>query len=798
MRLTRLAVPLLALAYSRQAGFAQVALSSYVNFEGSQTSPVRLSPGGGRLFVVNTPDARLSVFDLAQPSNPAMLTEIPVGIEPVSVNARTEDEAWVVNQESDSISVVSVSRGIVTDTIQAKDEPADVVFLGNYAFVTASRSNDILVFDVTTHALVRRIPVFGGNPRALAVSADGRSVLAAFALSGNRSTLLNGLLAPPQPQPTNPLLPTPPRTGMIVDARDPQWSTALGYSLPDNDIVEIHGATLAVRGYYKGLGTINLGLAVHPGTGDLYVTNTEARNLIRFEPNLRGHWIDSRLTRLRRLSGETAVYDLNPGLDYGVLPNPPALATSISQPAGIVFTPSGATLYVASFGTDRVAKLDADGRILGRIEVGPASGSQVNPAQMRGPRGLAMHPTAAVLYVVNRISNTLTLINTASDRIIREIPTGTFDPTPSVIRAGRGFLYDAKLSGNGTGSCASCHIDADMDHLGWDLGNPGGSMTAIQQSAQSIPVHPMKGPLVTQSLRGLAGNAPYHWRGDRASFADFNGAFDSLMGGAAISAADMNAFTAFIDTVVYQPNPNQNLDRTLPRFLQAGDAQRGQSLFLNLPVRLNFFRCATCHLPPPRPGSANVIQNFAGQDQPMKIAQLRNIYQKLLYRNWRGAQSIDGFGLEHNGSFNDVFALLSAPGVFGVLETDTQAKLDLSAFVQSFDTGMAPAVGYSRTLTGASIDAALLDWIVLQGQAAAGNIELIVKGTVQGQRRGLLYVPQSNHYITDKSSDPPLRFAQLYALVKQSGDTLTVMGVPPGSGRRMGIDRNLDGTLDSN
>src|SRR5262249_21711235 len=29
------------------------------------------------------------------------------------------------------------------------------------------------------------------------------------------------------------------------------------------------------------------------------------------------------------------------------------------------------------------------------------------------------------------------------------------------------------------------------------------------------------------------------------------------------------------------------------------------------------------------------------------------------------------------------------------------------------------------------------------------------------------------------------------------GDTLTVMGVPPGCGRRMAIDRNLDGTLDA-
>ncbi|HKS39196.1 MAG TPA: hypothetical protein VJX74_01185, partial [Blastocatellia bacterium] len=68
----------------------------YVNFEGSQTSPVRLSPDGSRLFAINTPDARLSVFDISQSSGPALIAEIPVGIEPVSVNPRSNDEVWVV------------------------------------------------------------------------------------------------------------------------------------------------------------------------------------------------------------------------------------------------------------------------------------------------------------------------------------------------------------------------------------------------------------------------------------------------------------------------------------------------------------------------------------------------------------------------------------------------------------------------------------------------------------------------------------------------------------------------------
>src|SRR5207248_7646990 len=121
--------------------------NSYVNFEGKQTSPVRLSSDGTRLFAVNTPDGRVSVFDVSQPSNPRLLAEIPVGLEPVSVNPRNNDEVWVINEVSDSISIVSISQRIVTDTIYVKDEPADVVFAGSKAFVSAARKNLIAVFD---------------------------------------------------------------------------------------------------------------------------------------------------------------------------------------------------------------------------------------------------------------------------------------------------------------------------------------------------------------------------------------------------------------------------------------------------------------------------------------------------------------------------------------------------------------------------------------------------------------------------------------------------------------------------
>src|SRR5262249_50711227 len=95
------------------AAVVEVQAETYINFEGKLTRPICLSPDGTRLFAVNTPDARLSVFDVTHPINPFLIAEIPVGIEPVSVNARDNDEAWVVNEVSDSVSAVSVSKGIV-------------------------------------------------------------------------------------------------------------------------------------------------------------------------------------------------------------------------------------------------------------------------------------------------------------------------------------------------------------------------------------------------------------------------------------------------------------------------------------------------------------------------------------------------------------------------------------------------------------------------------------------------------------------------------------------------------------
>src|SRR5699024_5579357 len=121
----------------------------------------------------------------------------------------------------------------------------------------------------------------------------------------------------------------PPQVGLIVSATDPNWTSFIKFKMPDNDVVAIKaGASPVVSRYYSHVGTINLGIAANPVSGDLFVANTDARNLIRFEPNVRGHFVDNRITRIRISTGQITPFDLNPNIDYSLLPNPAALSTA--------------------------------------------------------------------------------------------------------------------------------------------------------------------------------------------------------------------------------------------------------------------------------------------------------------------------------------------------------------------------------------------------------------------------------------------------------------------------------------
>ena len=69
---------------------SRTALSpDFVHFESAHVHPAVLTPSGGRLLVVNTPNDRLAVFDLMG-ARPVLRYDLPVGLEPVAVAAPSD------------------------------------------------------------------------------------------------------------------------------------------------------------------------------------------------------------------------------------------------------------------------------------------------------------------------------------------------------------------------------------------------------------------------------------------------------------------------------------------------------------------------------------------------------------------------------------------------------------------------------------------------------------------------------------------------------------------------------------
>src|SRR5215218_825539 len=303
-------------------------------FESGQVRPLALSPSGKLLFAANTPDNRLEVFRIKD-HGLEHRASIPVGLEPVAVAARNDDEVWVVNHLSDSVSVVELTQGQhsgrVVRTLLVGDEPRDVVFGGpgkNRAFITTAHRGqnvpydphltipgvgraDVWVFDADhlggtlAGTPLTIITLFSDTPRALAVSPDGSKVYAAAFHSGNRTTTIPENLVPdggeaaggvPGPN-TNADGAPRPEVGIIVkfngthwvDELNRVWDSKVRFSLPDKDVFVINAnanppAQLGgTPGYYRGVGTILFNMAVNPVSGKVYVSNTEAGNGKRFE-----------------------------------------------------------------------------------------------------------------------------------------------------------------------------------------------------------------------------------------------------------------------------------------------------------------------------------------------------------------------------------------------------------------------------------------------------------------------------------------------------------------------------------
>ena len=846
--------------------------ASFTAFESGLTRPLALSADGARLFAVNTPDGKLEIFDVGT-TGLIRAHVVPVGLEPIAV-ALHGTQAWVVNHPSDSVSIVDLASQPprVTRTLLVGDEPADIVFAGpggDRAFVSCAHRGqnvpydpqlqtpgvgraDVWVFDAGDPGAglggtpLSIVTLFGDTPRGLAVSPDGSKVYASVFHSGNRTTTIHegaipdGELPPPHADAAGD---PAPETGLVVkfdgshwfDGIGRSWDAAVKFSLPDKDVFTIDALAdpPAETGSWSGVGTTLFHLAVHPGTGEVFVANTDARNEVRFEgpgitggSTVRGHIAESRISILS--PGQVRTRHINKHIDYDSFPGTPdENAKSLAFPVDLAFSPDGGTLYVAALGSSKIGVFStaqlADDTFV------PSTGAQI-PVTGGGPAGLAVDAARRRLYVLTRFDNAVAIVDTELRREIGKV--ALYNPEPASILAGRRFLYDAAAtSSRGDSACASCHVFGDLDQLGWDLGNPDGAVLNnpnpfVVGPADDLFFHPMKGPMTTQSLRGMANAGPMHWRGDRTggndaggdaldedhAFKKFNVAFEGLLGSTGpLTDAEMQAFTDFVLQLSYPPNPVRQLDNALTSAQLAGRNTFGGAL-------TDGNRCGTCHTLDRSRGffGTGGGSSFDAVPQNFKVPHLRNVYQKVGMFGMPDVPSIRpgdnddqgpqirGFGFAHDGAIDTVPRFLKSLQ-FSFSPDTTVADLqrsNLAEFMFAFDSDLAPIVGQQVTL-GPGSGQAVSDRIDLLAARCAtvltlttNECDLVVKGNAGGIARGYLLDPATATFRSDRAAEPPLDSAALRALAAAPGQELTFTAVPPGNGTRIGIDRDEDGAFD--
>ncbi len=792
-------------------------LEDFVNFESPQVHPLDLTPDGSRLLVVNTADNRIEIFEVL-PKGLAYEKSIQVGLEPVSVRARNDQEAWVVNHLSDSITVIDIVSGSVITTLKTGDEPADVVFAGNpeKAFVTVSQWNRFEIFDpADLAASPTLVPIDGEDPRSLVT--DGSKVYAAILEAGNLTTVisddkvssgLNPYPGNPNPPPNdgngfNPPfrkgLPDAPENSLILrknqqsqwmDDNGGDWSNAVTWDLHGHGLAVIDSETLNVS-YRTGLPTTNMGSAID-SQGRIAVVGTEALNEIRFEPVLNGTFIRVEGAILSPSDSSPAVrVDLNPHLDYSVRSIPfSSRVQSIGDPRGVKFIPGSNELWVVGMGSRNVAIFDENFTRSGVLQLG------------HGPTGLAVDSVGERAYVLNRFDGTLSVIDVPGRVEIARVPF--YDPTPQFINDGRPFLYDTHLtSGLGQASCASCHVDGRFDQLAWDLGDPSLEMFTndvvcninLPQLGECTDWHPIKGPMVTQTLVGISGTEPLHWRGDRADFAAFNHAFTGLLAADANGVpSEMAAMDAFLASIAFPPNPNRNLNGTMPTNFEGGNPNTGRDGFLD--GNLDTINCNACHreeaggtLP------SSISPNVLPGTQSIKIPHLRNMYQKS-GMDMSSQYGGKGFGFLHDGISDTMFNFLE----FEMFEFPSnpagdQLQRDVAAFMMCFETGTHAAIGAQCQIGGPGINSSdEFDRRDTLRGLALNNVGDLVVHVMESdrQRGGLLRVDGS--YQSD-SVDEIWDQAYLDGLAGPSSPVIYTL-VPKGSGIRIALDRDRDGVFD--
>ncbi|MFC2075682.1 hypothetical protein ACFLT7_01240 [candidate division KSB1 bacterium] len=484
-----------------------------------------------------------------------VIASVKVGSYPLDITLSPDQKRiYVANRRGDNIHVLDRESFSVVDSIATVDDPHGLIVSpdGKVLFTANLTCNNVQLFSTETGEEIKLLDV-GWAPFSLALSPDGRQIAVSNQFS-NR---------------------VPYRTAPVSEAT----------------LIDVQGRTVSGRRDLYNC-VVSQGVQ-YSADGKLALFATEMpRNLLPETQIYQGWMVVYGLALVEaRPDGRVAYLIIDETNLY------------YADPYSLAVTPDGRRVYVASSGANVVTVLDMekvaeifrieDGRIglsdseiadyarnLGisyeyvaaRIEVG------------NNPKGMVISPDGKRVYVANRLSDNISVIDTKLNRVVKTIHLGGPDVTTELRRGERLFNY-ASISFQKQMSCATCHPEMHLDGLNYDIAADGGMGYNIVRN---------------QSLRGISMTPPYKWSGKNPNLQRQEGprAAQLFFRSNGFEPDGVQAIVKFIES---QPFPRSRFKSKDGKLTAA--QRRGKQIFeRSYDSKGNYIpvanRCVTCHAYP--------------------------------------------------------------------------------------------------------------------------------------------------------------------------------------------------------
>ena len=499
-----------------------------------------VSPDGSHLYVICEKSDELRVVDTL---TGRVVKSVPVGHVPrglsLSANGR---HVYVANSWDDSVSVVDTQKLETVATLKTGFEPISAVSdkNGEVLYVANRLSSDISVIDLQSGKEIKRLEA-GRGASYLALSADGTRLYCTHIYPA-----INAHRGPPQ-----------------------------------SEITVINTVTQRVAGrvpLHNSAGVFHLALS---SDGQFGVAGAlRPKNLVPLAHVEHG------------AAFVNSVVLFGPGFEAAVPLPIDELDRYFSLPFSAAITPDKARLFVSAAGSNTVTVINVSAlvkfsRTAGRSAANDLSAS-ANYVTARipvghNPRGMVLSPDGKRLYVANRMDDTISVINTGSDKVVSTFGLGGPKST-TALRRGDKLFNDARFSFQGQFSCASCHLDTTFDGLQWDLEPDGFGVDVVDN----------------RSIESLMGTQPYKWNGGNPDLPTECGSRTEkyFYRSQSFNTPQLTDLVAFVLSLPSRPNRYRSPDGQL-----TASQERGRAIFTRVKAKNGHVipennRCYSCHSGP--------------------------------------------------------------------------------------------------------------------------------------------------------------------------------------------------------